>query len=159
MDKPTLYIFLDVDGVLNNTSAFKLNKKTIYVLSHENLIAYQHLIDNLREKYELKIILSSTWRMHKTGLNKLSKLSKKYDGLKFHDKTPNSHKRREDEIKSYCDIHKIDYNNILIIDDAQINNELRERQLETYFEDGLTWRDVQGCIWDMNMQYMKRSIT
>lgn len=58
MDKQTLYIFLDVDGVLNNTAAFYLNKKTIYVLSHENLVAYQFLINKLKEKYEIKVILS-----------------------------------------------------------------------------------------------------
>lgn len=49
MSKPTLYIFLDVDGVLNNDAAFILNKKTIYILSDENLTAYQVLINKLRE--------------------------------------------------------------------------------------------------------------
>ena len=68
MDKPTLYVFVDIDGVLNNNSAFKLNKDTIYVLSHENLVVYQWLIDKLREKFNVILILSSTWRMYKTGL-------------------------------------------------------------------------------------------
>lgn len=104
--KPTLYIFLDVDGVLNNTAAFELNKDTIFVLSHENLVAYQYLVDKLKEKYDVKVILSSTWRMYKTGLNKLTKFSKKYSGLKIYAKTPDSHKYRDVEIKRFCDVHK-----------------------------------------------------
>lgn len=141
--KPILYIFLDVDGVLNNTSAFALNKKTIYVLSHENLVVYQYLINRLKEKYELRIILSSTWRMYKNGLNKLSKFSKKYNGLKFYDKTPDSHDSRDYEILKYCNIHNINYNQVLIIDDSNIRNELSSRAIRTYVEDGLTWRDVR----------------
>lgn len=142
MNKKDLYIFLDVDGVLNNSSAFYINKKTIYVLSHENLVAYQFLINKLREKYEIKVILSSTWRMHKTGLNKLNKFSKKYNGLKLYGKTPNSYKYREIEIKEFCDNHNINYENILIIDDDYIGNELKKYHLRTNCFDGLRFSDV-----------------
>lgn len=148
-NKQPLYIFLDVDGVLNNTSAFYLNKDTIYILSHENLVAYQYLVDKLKTKYEIKVILSSTWRMSKTGLNKLEKLSKKYNGLKFYAKTPNSHEYREVEIKRFCDTHNIGYKDILIIDDDPITNELRKRHLKTNEHDGLRFSDVLKCLIEM----------
>lgn len=148
-NKQTLYIFLDVDGVLNNTAAFYLNKKTIYVLSHENLVAYQYLIDKLKEKYDIKVILSSTWRMHKTGLNKLSKLSKKYSGLNFCEKIPDSYDRREIDIKRFCDNFNINYKDILIIDDDSINNELKDRHLKTNWFDGLRFSDVYRCLEEM----------
>lgn len=145
-NKQTLYVFVDVDGVLNNISAFKLNKKTIYVLSHENLVVYQWFIDELRKNYNVVLILSSTWRMYKTGLNKIAKLSKKYNALKFDRQTPNSHKHRDIEILEYCNNHNINYDEILIIDDALINNELSNRALHTHFEDGLTWKDARLCL-------------
>lgn len=148
-NKQPLYIFLDVDGVLNNTSAFYLNKDIIYILSHENLVAYQYLVDKLKTNYEIKVILSSTWRMYKTGLNKLEKLSKKYNGLKFYAKTPNSHEHREVEIKRFCDVHNINYKDILIIDDDPIDNELHKRHLKTNEHDGLRFSDVIKCLVEM----------
>ena len=147
--KPILYIFLDVDGVLNNTAAFELNKDTIFVLSHENLVAYQYLVDKLKEKYDVKVILSSTWRMYKTGLNKLAKFSKKYSGLKFYAKTSDSHKYRDIEIKRFCDNHNINYDDILIIDDDPITNELYKRHLQTNCFDGLRFSDVYRCLEEM----------
>lgn len=144
MNKQDLYIFVDIDGVLNNNSAFKLNKKTIYVFSHENLIIYQYLIDKLKEQYNVTLILSSTWRMSKTGLNKIEKYSKKYSALKFDRYIPDSHDRRQDEILRYCKNFNINTNNILIIDDELIENELSSKHLRTYYEDGLTWKDIRN---------------
>lgn len=146
MDKKKLYIFLDVDGVLNNTSTFRLNKKTIYSLSYENLVAYQHLIDKLKTKYDVKVILSSTWRMYKEGLNKISKLSKRYSGLILYGKTPNGIDYREVEIKDFCDSHNINYDDILIIDDELIDNELKKRHLRTNCHDGLRFSDVMNWL-------------
>lgn len=149
MTESILYVFLDVDGVLNNTAAFKLNNKTMFVLSHENLVAYQYLIDKLKTKYEIRVILSSTWRMGKTGLNKLTKFSRKYNGLVFYGQTSNSHDPRDVEIKRFCDIHKIDYRNILIIDDSSINNELSDRHIKTNECDGLRFSEVINCLQEM----------
>ena len=146
MDKKKLYVFLGVDGVLNNTSTFRLNRKTMYVLSHENLVAYQFLIDKLKEKYDVKVILSSTWRMYKVGLKKLSKFSKKYSGLKLYGKTPNGVDYREVEIRDFCDNHNIDYDDILIIDDESIGSELQKRHMKTNCHDGLRFSDVMNWL-------------
>ena len=142
IEKNILYVFLDVDGVLNNTSAFKLNKKTIFVLSHENMVAYQYLIDKLRERYEIMVILSSTWRTCQTGMNKLAKYSKKYNGLKLYDKTPNSHIRRCEEIENYCNNRNISLEDILIIDDDSMPKKFANRHIHTNENDGLKFSTV-----------------
>ena len=149
MSKPNLYIFLDVDGVLNNTAAFYLSNDKILALSEECLFNYQYLVDKLRLKYEVKVILSSTWRFNKIGFDKLKEYEDKYGALKLYDSTPISHDHREKEIKRYCDENKIEYKDILIIDDALITNELKDRSIKTNMFDGLRMSEAYGCLVNM----------
>ena len=156
-NKKTLYVFLDVDGVLNNSGAFKLNKDTIYVLSHGNLICYEYLIDKLEEKYNIKIILSSSWRCYKTGLNKPSKHSKKYKGLNFIDKTKKWYgNNRRDEILEYCKAHNISLKNILVIDDELIKDD-RIKQIRPFCCDALRFKDVFNYLEKENYNYENQS--
>ena len=149
MSKPVLYIFLDVDGVLNNIAAFELSDDKMLALSEECLFNYQYLVDKLRQKYEVKVILSSTWRYSEIGFNKLKEYEDKYDALKLYDSTPISHDHREKEIKRYCDENKIEYKDILIIDDALITNELKDRSIKTNMFDGLRMSEAYGCLVNM----------
>lgn len=62
------YIFLDVDGVLNNDYT-KPNEKNLYhnleILDYDNVFFFKELMDKVYTKYgkdNVKIILSSTWR-------------------------------------------------------------------------------------------------
>lgn len=148
-NKPNLYIFLDVDGVLNNTAAFSLSNDRMLALSEECLFNYQYLVDKLRQKYEVRVILSSTWRFNKIGFDKLKQYEDKYDALKLYDSTPISHDHREKEIKRYCDENKIEYKDILIIDDALITNELKDRIIKTNMFDGLRMSEAYGCLVNM----------
>ena len=147
--KPILYIFLDVDGVLNNTAAFSLSNDRMLALSEECLFNYQYLVDKLRQKYEVRVILSSTWRFNKIGFDKLKQYEDKYDALKLYDSTPISHDHREKEINRYCDENKIEYKDILIIDDALITNELKDRSIKTNMFDGLRMSEAYGCLVNM----------
>ena len=149
MSKPILYIFLDVDGVLNNTAAFSLSNDRMLALSEECLFNYQYLVDKLRQKYEVRVILSSTWRFNKIGFDKLKQYEDKYDALKLYDSTPISHDHREKEIKRYCDENKIEYKDILIIDDALITNELKDRSIKTNMFDGLRMSEAYGSLVNM----------
>lgn len=55
-----MYIFLDIDGVLNTTSDWK----ELYILNKKNIQAFATFV----KKYNnVKIILTSSWR---TGWNK-----------------------------------------------------------------------------------------
>lgn len=148
-NKLILYIFLDVDGVLNNVAAFALNDEKILTLSEECLFNYQYLVDKLRKKYEVRVILSSTWRFNKRGIDKLKEYEDRYDALKLYDSIPISHDYREDEIKKYCNKHNINYKDILIIDDALMSNELFNRSIKTDTFDGLKFSDVQECLVNM----------
>lgn len=128
--------------MLNNTSAFLLNNETIYVLSHENLVCYEYLINKLEESYNTKVILSSTWRKSKTGLNELAKMSKKYKGLNFIDKTRKFYGvKRKDEIIDFCETYNISLDDILVIDDDSIDDN-RIKQIKTFTHDGLRFSDV-----------------
>lgn len=147
-NKPVLYIFLDVDGVLNDVASFTMSD-TILALSNVCLFNYQYLVDKLRQKYEVKVILSSTWRFNKKGFDKLREYEDKYDALKLYDSTPISHDHREEEIKAYCDKNKIEYKDILIIDDAFMDGELKYRSIKTDSFDGLKFSDVQKCLVNM----------
>lgn len=154
MNKKTIYIFLDVDGVLNNWSAFMLNKKTLYVLSHENLVVYDDFIKKLEKNgYEPKVILSSTWRKDKTGINKLSKYSKKYKGLKFYAMTSCKYNDyRYKEIKRFIDIHGINVNDVIILDDEEmLDEELKQRHIKTSMNSGLRLNDVDKFMKDVLM--------
>ena len=147
--KPTLYIFLDVDGVLNNVATFSLSNDRMLALSEECLFNYQYLVDKLRKKYEVKVILSSTWRYNKMGFDKLKEYENKYDALKLYDSTPIIFDYRDREIKAYCDDNKIEYKNVLIIDDDPITNELKDRSIKTNTFDGLKFSEVQKCLVNM----------
>lgn len=149
MSKPVLYIFLDVDGVLNNIAAFELSDDKMLALSEECLFNYQYLVDKLRQKYEVKVILSSTWRFNKKGFDKLKEYEDKYNALKLYDSTPISYDHREEEIKRYCDKNKIEYKDILIIDGAFMNGELKYRSIRTDTFDGLKFSDVEKCLVNM----------
>lgn len=147
-NKPVLYIFLDVDGVLNDVASFTMSD-TILALSNVCLFNYQYLVDKLRQKYKVKVILSSTWRFNKKGFNKLKEYEDKYDALKLYDSTPISHDHREEEIKMYCEKNKIEYKDILIIDDAFMDGELKDRSIKTDTFDGLKFSEVQQCLVNM----------
>ena len=147
--KPTLYIFLDVDGVLNNVATFSLSDDGVLALSEECLFNYQYLVNKLRQKYEVKVILSSTWRYNKKGFNKLKEYEDRYDALKLYDSTPISYDHRKEEIKAYCNKNKIEYKDILIIDDDFMGNELKYRSIRTDSFDGLKFSDVQKCLVNM----------
>lgn len=140
-----LYVFLDIDGVLNNKQAFQKNRDTMFVLSDENLKVYQYLIDQLRQYYKVIIILSSTWRMSEIGMQKLSQKAIEYPALKIDKKIPDSFECRQDEILKYVNDHYMNKEEILIIDDASIDNELSNRHIKTDFIDGLTLKDID-CL-------------
>lgn len=66
--KPKFYIFLDIDGVLNNANYINymhfvgVTRKTD-TLDERNVQALNKLIDELKKSYEVEIVISSTWRL------------------------------------------------------------------------------------------------
>lgn len=147
--KKVKYVFLDVDGVLNNWSAFMLNKKTIYVLSHENLIVYDKFIKTLEEKgFEVRVVLSSTWKKDTTAIKKLTQLGKKYKGLNFYAKTsPYYTDYRCKEIRNYMNAHDISIDDVIVIDDEKmLDEELAKRHIHTDMDYGLRLSHIEDFI-------------
>ena len=123
------YIFLDIDGVLNNATPDRprggiKNSYEIYQswINPECLSNFKLFLSQI--KCEYKIILSSTWRSSEVAIQVL-----KDNGIAIHDITPSyfikdvGHTPRGTEIYGWCYKNNIRthgknaYNNCLIIDD------------------------------------------
>lgn len=146
MEKKQIYIFLDVDGVLNNEASAKLSSKQIYDLSAENTIRFQDLINIMQVRYSPTIVLSSSWRYTSNGVNVLKKHLAQYN---LHIDDVLDLRRlscRGEEIKSYCQNHGIIKESVLILDDDSDMGDMADRHIKTYVRDGLTYREVEQSL-------------
>ena len=137
-----MYYFLDVDGVLNKESDWRIP----FSINKSCLLCFLKLI--LRDNNP-HIILSSTWRAGYTNTGEISERAgnlsaelKKY-GLFIEDSTPLSDKTRQEEIEYYIRRHNIsDY---VILDDDESLFPWPER-INLYLTDyrtGLTDNDIK----------------
>ena len=111
-------IFLDIDGVLNNeeyyTEYYEMggSPDKIEDLDPFCVLFVNHLID----KFDVDIVISSTWRFLPHRMELLNKRLKKISGI-----TDNLRARdyilRGNEIFKYCKDHNIGDNDYLILDD------------------------------------------
>lgn len=119
-DKKIKYLFLDIDGVLNNPTAMDLaNNEEIF--SDENFANYQHLYKFLSQKYEVRVVLSSSWRSNPRLLKIIENYREKAADkscLAIFDKTPDSWRKREEEFEEYLEEKNISYKDIIILDDS-----------------------------------------
>lgn len=117
-----VYIFLDVDGVLNNKFHYKkLHKKYGGRFNMQNMPFNPRSLKNLHrivKKYDAKIILSSSWRHSDKCMTVLEARLIEY-GMKIHDKTFTfeSLSTRGEEIAAWCAEYARPGDKILIIDD------------------------------------------
>ena len=93
MMKDLIYIFLDVDGVLNTSVEKKTNK---YIGSNRSYFIDTYLVNNLKIIYDkigkdnIRIVLSSNWRKEVKAFNCLSEYLKTLD-ISLFDYTNNYH--------------------------------------------------------------------
>lgn len=139
------YIFLDVDGVLNNEASSKTSK-SIYNLSKENVIRLKDLLTTIGVKYTPIVVVSSSWRYSPKALYRLRTYLKNYN-LGFEDVLSTEKMNcRGDEIEAYCKNKGIDIDNIIILDDDSDMGNLVHRLVKTYVRDGLTYKEVEQCL-------------
>ena len=75
MNDETVYIFLDIDGVLNNDMARKKYRGTdMRMLNDNNLAELANLVNKINKHY--LIVLISTWRYYIDNINILKKSRK-----------------------------------------------------------------------------------
>ncbi len=115
------YIFLDVDGVLNNKNHYeRLHKKYGGKFFMENMPFNLRSVKNLKKvvsKTNAKIILTSSWRHSERCMTVLKAVLAWY-GLKITDVTKDSKDHsRGLEILNYITEHKIPEKEVIIIDD------------------------------------------
>ena len=147
------YIFLDIDGVLNNKNHYhKMHKKYVGRFACEDmpfnprsLIYLKLIIERTGSKNKTKIVLSSSWRMSNNCMIVLKARLAEY-GIRL-DKnlvTPRINGERGLEIKTWLDNNATIDDSYVIIDD-EIND------ISTYF--------LKGCIvhtnWTKGLTYFK----
>lgn len=144
MSDEVVYIFLDIDGVLNNDLARKAHQNNdVRVISNDNLLEFVNLINNIKKEY--LIILTSTWRYSIDNINLLKKFLNDYGLLLFDCLDTDQSKSRGKLIIEYCQKRNISFDNILIFDDANIS-ELSSRLIKCDFKLGLTKRETTFAL-------------
>lgn len=128
------YIFLDIDGVFNDwdwliaqIESGKISRiNSTYNFKPESVCALNYLITNLSKKYEIDLVISSTWRY---DMEKTKKILLKHNILladKIH-KTPRhfNPRYRGEEILEYLkdNNYNKDKDEFVIIDDEMFDFE------------------------------------
>ena len=143
-------IFLDIDGVLNSHRKLK----EVYERTHKPHSGYNYPFDeiclsNLKVLVELtnsKLVITSSWRKDKKGINKIIETLKEYELDQYIiGYTPILNKPRGIEIQEY--LNQLDYKpNFIILDDDTDMENLIDYLIKTNIKVGLTEENVEEAI-------------
>lgn len=140
----TIYLFLDVDGVLNNQKIIQESKK-MQVIDEQNLINLNKLIKIIKTEYNCSIILNSSWQLVNENIDILKSYLNKYD-LRIDDYLKIDNQKDKGElIIEYCNKYQIPPFNILILDDGMIS-EIKDRLIKCNFNQGFTEVELKKAI-------------
>ncbi len=138
-----MYYFLDVDGVLNKESDWRIP----FSVNEDCLRNFATLI---KADSDPHIILSSTWRAGytNTGImsargSSLSERLMRYN-ITVEDTTPVSNKTRQEEIEYYIRRHNIASYVVLDDDESLFPNRDRINLYLTDYKTGLTEKDIKA---------------
>ena len=133
-----VFIFLDVDGVLNS-------------FEHPGMVRLSYGLDKshldnffvLRDAFDAKIVLSSCWRVSPDGIKQL-----KDAGVEILDTTPILWQNRALEIKVWKEKNMKPEDWGIVLDDEHVFSEPQEHLVEfkTTTEKGLLLEDVKRFI-------------
>lgn len=152
-------IFLDVDGVLNHVEWFqeeeRLNRTKSFKEGGDNLWIWINmvdpsrikLLDQLVEKTDAKIVMSSTWRLSRT-LKEIKDLFNNRLNLKAEiiDKTPHYGCERGHEIGAWLVNSKDKIESFVILDDDSDMVGVMNRLIRTGTQKGLEQSHVDRAI-------------
>ena len=136
----TIYLFLDVDGVLNNQKIIQETKK-MQVIDEQNLINLNKLIKIIKKEDNCSIILNSSWQLVNENIDILKSYLNKYD-LRIDDYLKIDNQKNKGE---YCNKHQISSLDILVIDDGMIR-EIKDCLIKCNFNHGFTEVELQKAI-------------
>lgn len=154
LENKLIYIFLDVDGVLNNENYIIKCYEMHHRPMHMNRVPFDPkclrnlmlLVQELeKNKYEVKIILSSTWRLSEIDYEIVNARLGEY-GLYLSGKTGNKGHRGL-EIKDYLNKNEF-CKDFLILDDDVFDtaDTYPENLIATKFRDGFTKKCLKQAI-------------
>lgn len=141
------YLFLDIDGVLNSVYSFRKDYinhikygDLYYAINKRNLYCLRYFC---KHTPNLKIILSSSWRLHEHDKNKLKRIFEENDIPCISGITPQLRNKdrssyRGEEIQHWMDEHHIKKEQIVIFDDESDMLHLSDRLVQTSFRYTLT---------------------
>lgn len=133
------YIFLDVDGVLNHHETYKKKHiNSLYSdLDSECLALFSKLVHSIDHVH---IVLSSSWRLIESEMDRLEASFKEFGIPKWIDITPyfeyEQGKTRGKEISQWLKENHICKDQILILDDNSDMSDLKDRLIQTDFMNG-----------------------
>lgn len=133
------YLFLDVDGVLNCQSSKGWDEPApmgfrLGCVVDDDKVRFFHEIK--KSMGEVKVILSSTWRMYEDAKKFLN-----HKGIFWEDQTHEDKFRfisRDSEIELYLNYHNIDKNRCIILDDSCTPDRWGAALIHTTWKHGLT---------------------
>lgn len=137
-------IFLDVDGVLNNSNwAIQMYDEGVHVYA-ENLLDERavRLLQKLIDATDAKIVVSSSWRRDKYAMQCLSDQLKP---MEVYDVTPLKSSIRGDEITAWLKKHK-DVEAYVILDDDSDMGDHMDHLIQTTFQRGLQPEHIEEAI-------------
>lgn len=133
-----VYIFLDIDGVLNNKNHYKKqHEKYGGRFFMQNMPFNPKCIENLYKvvkRFDAKIVLTSSWRKSAPCMTVLEARLAEY-GLKIYDKTGDCGGSRGNEIIDWMFAHTTDDDAYIIIDDEPYDIE------ESFKKDNIVFID------------------
>lgn len=152
--KELVFIFLDVDGVLNNENYIvKCYNKHHKPMSMNHVPFDPKCLNNLmilvqqiqQLDYDVNIILSSTWRLNEIDYNIVDARLAEY-GLSLNGKTSYIDGIRGIEIKDF--LQDKNYTNFIILDDDifDIQDYFPNNLVKTDFKTGLTKHNVKQAL-------------
>jgi len=146
--------FLDFDGVLNSVGSFIYNNRLNLlgltdISTHESFdpIACSNLQYILEELPDVQVVVSSTWRKHKTlhALQEMLKTNHVLPGRMIGITPISKDGYRGKEIEAYLKDHT-EVTEFVIIDDDSDMEPYMDRLIKTDGKDGLTFSDAEKVI-------------
>ena len=161
-DKRRAFIFLDIDGVLNNElyieDRWNMNGEHAMHMSHvpfdpKCLYNLMILVRYMEQEYNVKIILSSTWRLHEEDYNLVNARLAEY-GLVLSGKTNCINHARGIEIKNFLieNNYIAQYDEFIILDDEKFDivDIFPDRLIQTDFKTGFNVNSLIKTINKVN---------
>lgn len=121
-------LFLDCDGVVNCEKTFQRHRGVIGI---DPYMAF--LVGNMIDDLDLKVVLSSSWRHSKEGIDEVSR-----QVYQVFDITPSCSGIRGEEIKQWLDRHPEVEKYAILDDDTDMLPEQFPNFFKTSWKDGVT---------------------